>query len=191
VTGWPGLAAVLQAVWAQTNGGPAPAGKTRPAQDVAAPVPDADAPYMGREAQLGVVCSDSPHPRNQAQYPAQAAFAAARSGVVGRPLAWGTEGCAQWPVLASQRYTGPWNHLAAAPILVVGETVDPAAPFADAIAMSRDLARARLLTVNGYGDTASLGQSRCVDAIEDAYFVTGALPRPGTVCQQDQSPFAG
>jgi hypothetical protein len=30
-----------------------------------------------------------------------------------------------------------------------------------------------------------------VDAAENAYFVTGALPRPGTVCQQERSPFAG
>jgi hypothetical protein len=28
-----------------------------------------------------------------------------------------------------------------------------------------------------------------VDAIEDAYFVTGALPRPGTVCRQNGTPF--
>jgi hypothetical protein len=153
--------------------------------------PDASAPYMGREAQLGVLCSDSPHPDDPAQYPAQAAFAAARSGVVGPPLAWGIEGCADWPVLSPDRYSGPFNHLTAAPVLVVANTVDPAEPYADAIAMSRDLARARLLTVNGYGDTATLTGNGCVDAIEDAYFVTGALPRPGTVCPQGQSPFAG
>jgi hypothetical protein len=57
--------------------------------------------------------------------------------------------------------------------------------------MSHDLANARLLTVNGYGHSALTNPSSCVDAIEDAYFVSGALPRPGTVCQQDQSPFAG
>jgi hypothetical protein len=74
---------------------------------------------------------------------------------------------------------------------VVGTTVDPATPYADAVAMAHDLANARLLTVNGYGDTASLNHSSCVDTVEDAYFVTGVPPRPGTVCQQDQLPFAG
>jgi hypothetical protein len=32
--------------------------------------------------------------------------------------------------------------------------------------------------------------STCADTVEDACFVTGALPAPGTVCQQDQLPFA-
>ena len=193
--GWSGLAAVLQAIWAQASGGPAPSGGAGLVQDLTSPgagvLPDASAPYMGREAQLGVICSESPHPDDPARYPAQAAFAAARSGVVGPPLAWGIEGCADWPVLSEDRYSGPFNHVTAAPILVVANTVDPAEPYADAIAMSRDLARARLLTVNGYGDTATLTDSKCVDAIEDAYFVSGTLPQPGTVCQQDQSPFAG
>ncbi|TCO52972.1 alpha/beta hydrolase [Actinocrispum wychmicini] len=189
-TGWPGLATLLQTLWAHTNGDPAPASNTMPAPDGTFQ-PHANAPYLGREAQLGVVCSDSPYPRNPASYPAQAAFAAARSGVVGPALAWGSEGCSQWPVLAPQRYTGPWNHPTPAPILVVGTTVDPVTPYRDAIAMSRDLANARLLTVHGYGDTALLNHSSCVDTVEDAYFVTGALPAPGTVCEQDQAPFAG
>jgi hypothetical protein len=111
--------------------------------------------------------------------------------VVGPAWLWGLEACPQWPVLSTDRYTGPWNHPTAAPILVVGNTFDPATPYADAVAMSHDLARARLLTVAGYGHSALANHSSCVDTIEDAYFVTGALPRPGTVCQQDQSPFAG
>ena len=55
--------------------------------------------------------------------------------------------------------------------------------------MSHDLADARLLTVRGYGHSALGNHSDCVDTIESAYFVTGALPRPGTVCQQDKAPF--
>jgi pimeloyl-ACP methyl ester carboxylesterase len=186
-SGWPGLASFLQSVWAQTNGGPAPAGNALSFQDVMSP----DTPYRGIEVHWGVDCSDSPNPRNPASYPEQAAFAAARSGVVGPDVAWSTEICAQWPVLSPDRYTGPWNHPTAAPILVVGNTGDPSTPYAGAIAMSHDLANARLLTVDGYGHTAFLNHSGCVDDAEDAYFVTGALPRPGTVCRQDQVPFAG
>lgn len=55
--------------------------------------------------------------------------------------------------------------------------------------MTHDLANARLLTVNGYGHSALTNHSSCAATIEGAYFVTGALPRPGTICQQDQSPF--
>jgi pimeloyl-ACP methyl ester carboxylesterase len=193
--GWPDLAAFLQNLWAQTNGGPAPALNTKPTQPVTVPrlgaPPNADAPYTGPEATFGLYCSDSPNPRNPAQYAAQAAFATARSGVVGPDWTWGLEQCAQWPVLSADRYTGPWNRPTAAPILVVGNTVDSADPYADAVAMSHELANARLLTVNGYGHSALTNHSSCVDTIEDAYFVTGALPKPGKVCQQDQAPFAG
>jgi pimeloyl-ACP methyl ester carboxylesterase len=186
-TGWPGLAGFLQNLWARTNGDPAPAGNASRVPDAQ---PSADTPYLGIEGHYGVDCSDSPNPRNPASYPAQAAFATIRSGVVGPDVAWSTAVCAQWPVLSPDRYTGPWNH-PTAPILVVGNTFDPSTPYAGAIAMSHDLADARLLTVDGYGHTAFLNHSGCVDEAEDAYFVTGALPRPGTVCRQDQPPFAG
>jgi hypothetical protein len=148
--------------------------------------PSVAAPYPGRESALGVLCSDDPNPRVPALYPAQAAYASARSGVVGPYWAWIAEVCARWPVLAPQRYTGPWNRPTARPILVVGNTVDPATPYQGAVAMSHDLADARLLTVRGYGHTALGNHSSCVDAVESGYFVTGALPPRGTVCHQDQ-----
>jgi len=72
---------------------------------------------------------------------------------------------------------------------VVGNTVDPATPYQEAVAMSHDLADARLLTVRGYGHTALGNHSNCVDTVESDYFVTGALPPSGTVCHQDQPPF--
>jgi hypothetical protein len=153
--------------------------------------PDAGEQYSGAESQLGVLCSDSPNPRIPAEYAAQAALASARSGVVGPYWAWGAEACAQWPVLARDRYTGPFDRPTAAPILVVGNTADPATPYQDAVAMSHDLADARLLTVDGYGHTALANPSSCVAAAEDSYFVTGTLPPPGTVCHQNALPFAG
>ena len=42
----------------------------------------------------------------------------------------------------------------ARPILLVGNKVDPATPYQDAVAMSHDLADARLVTVDGYGHSA-------------------------------------
>ncbi|HEX9336010.1 MAG TPA: alpha/beta hydrolase, partial [Pseudonocardiaceae bacterium] len=192
--GWPGLATVLQDLWVLTGGGQPPATNALAAKDFAVPglgvLPNVDAPYPGRESELGVLCSDDPNPRVPAQYPAQAATASTRSGVVGPYWAWITEACARWPVLAPQRYTGPWNRPTARPILVVGNTFDPATPYQGAVAMSDDLADARLLTVRGYGHTALGNHSSCVDAVESDYFVTGALPPRGTVCHQDQSPFS-
>jgi pimeloyl-ACP methyl ester carboxylesterase len=189
--GWSGLATILQSLWAQTNGDPAAPIDALFEQDVTFPSFGVNPPYIGREAQLGPLCSDSPNPRDPASYPGQAAFATARSGVVGPRWAWADEACAQWPVLSADRYAGPWNHPTAAPILVVNTTIDPATPYRDAVAMTQDLANARLLTVNGYGDSTLTNHSTCANTIEDAYFVTGALPEPGTVCRQDQAPFAG
>ena len=192
-TGWHQPADVLQSLWEQTSGA-APGATPSLRKDLALPghaaTPNADAPYSGLESQYGVLCSDSPNPRSPGSYAAQADIATARSGAVGPHWAWISEPCAQWPVLAADRYTGPWNTPTAHPILVVGNTVDPATPYQDSIAMAHDLANARLLTVNGYGHTALGNPSGCVNQIEDDYFVTGALPPPRTVCQQDRSPFA-
>ena len=55
--------------------------------------------------------------------------------------------------------------------------------------MSRELARARLLTVEGYGHTVLLNPSRCAQQYEDDYLVNLSLPPEGTVCQQDRQPF--
>jgi pimeloyl-ACP methyl ester carboxylesterase len=193
--GWSFTATILEDLWAVTSGGPAPATIRPAAWDF--PLagggvrPAAGAPYSGVESVLGVLCSDSPNPRDPAQYAAQAVLAQARSGVVGPDWSWITEACAQWPVLARDRYTGPFSRPTAAPILVVGNTVDPATPYRDSVAMAHELADARLLTVDGYGHTALANPSSCVAKAEDSYFVTGTLPPPGTVCHQDRLPFAG
>lgn len=184
-SGWPGLATVLQNLWTRT--GTTGADPTVPALSV---LPEADTSYAGRESELGVLCSDDPNPRDPAEYAAQAAYASVRSGVVGPYWTWITEECARWPVLAPQRYSGPWNRPTAHPILVVGNTGDPATPYSGAVAMSHDLADARLVTVRGFGHTALGNPSSCVDSIEGDYFVSGALPRPGTVCEEDEPPFS-
>jgi TAP-like protein len=72
---------------------------------------------------------------------------------------------------------------------VIGNTFDPATPYQGAVAMADELARARLLTVDGYGHTVLLNPSACARTYESSYFVDGTLPPPGTVCQQDQQPF--
>jgi hypothetical protein len=68
-------------------------------------------------------------------------------------------------------------------------THDAALPYQDSLAMEHDLARARLLTVNGYGHTEANNPSTCAIGYEVRYLLTGALPRPGTVCQQNVKPF--
>ncbi len=131
------------------------------------------------------MCADSPNPRDLAAYDAAAA-----ASTFAPTQVYDTLGCADWPAAAAQdRYTGPWNRPTASTILVIGNTGDPLTAYQDSVAMSHDLARARLLTVDGYGHTTGNNPSTC--AIDDAvsYTVTGALPAPGTVCQQNVNPF--
>ncbi len=80
-------------------------------------------------------------------------------------------------VAAQDRYAGPWNRPTASTMLVLGNTGDPVLPYQDSVAMSRDLAHARLLTVDGYGHTEAANPSTCATNDEIRYLLTGALPR--------------
>jgi hypothetical protein len=78
--------------------------------------------------------------------------------------------------------------LATCTILLLANAGDPVTAYQDSVAMSRDLARARLLTVNGYGHTTG-DTSMCAVSDIVRYTLTGALPAPGSVCQQNGTPF--
>lgn len=177
---WPTDAAVLQQVWlASAPGHHSPPGVS--------PVP----PLPALEQIYAVVCADSPNPRDPQAYDAAAQLADARAGGFGLMAAWQDEICAQWPQVAAQnRYTGPWNRPTAHTILLIGNTVDPATPYTNSVAMSRDLARARLLTVDGYGHSEFTNPSTCATSYEVRYLTTGALPPAGTICPQNGRPFA-
>ena len=76
-------------------------------------------------------------------------------------------------------------------MLVIGNTHDPAAPYRGARAMARLLARARLLTVDGYGHTSLTNPSACANGYASRYFIAKTLPPQGTRCKQDLKPFSG
>lgn len=122
--------------------------------------------------------------------PPAAGAARARAGDTGRFWTWAAEPCASWPAVAAHRYRGPWNRPTAHPVLVVGTVYDPATPYSGAQAMARELAHARLLTHQGYGHSALLNPSSCVNAHESRYFIDGTLPPAGTTCRPDTPPFS-
>ena len=64
--------------------------------------------------------------------------------------------------------------------MVIGITHDPATPYQNAVAMSKLLARARLLTVDGYGH-GTFGQS-CTFPYLTSYLIDGTLPPRGARC---------
>ncbi|MCZ7458716.1 alpha/beta hydrolase [Streptomyces sp. WMMC940] len=180
--GWTDLARRLQDLWQGRVPQPTPL-------PPAPPVPHPD-PYLGEEQAAAVFCGDSPNPRDPGVYHSLEETAARRAGDAGRFWTWAAEGCATWPSFAANRYRGPWNRRTAHPVLVVGTTYDPSTPYADARAMADELANARLLTHEGYGHTALVNPSACVQAHESRYFIEGTLPPAGTTCRPTTPPFS-
>ena len=83
---------------------------------------------------------------------------------------------------------GPWTARTSAPVLVVGNFFDGVTDHAGAVASSKLLRNARLLSYAGWGHTA-YGRSECTREYIDAYLVSGALPPVGTVCPANPNPF--
>jgi pimeloyl-ACP methyl ester carboxylesterase len=168
---WPSLANTLQDLW--TTGTAKPVTSTAPA--------------FGQI--FAIRCSESPNPASAA-FRSVDAFAYARSGPLGPWWAWQSLPCGSWRVTAADRYTGPWNRRTANPILVMNTTHDPSSPYQSAVAMARQLARARLLTVDGYGHGVG-GSSTCASRYVSRYLIDKTLPPARTRCKQDQVPFRG
>ncbi|MEU8118851.1 alpha/beta hydrolase [Spirillospora sp. NPDC049024] len=180
--GWPQGAELLQTLWQAAHG-------TAPRAPHHTRVQDTGDRYDGPEQFAAIACSESPNPRDPSSYPAQAAWAEGRSGDAGRMSAWKLAVCADWAFTDRDRYAGPWNRHTSAPVLVIGVTHDPQTPYANSVALTRELSRARLLTVEGYGHGAIQNRSTCADDHQAAYLVTGKLPALGTTCAQDEPPF--
>lgn len=168
---WPSLANTLQDLW--TTGTAKPLMSTAHA--------------FGQI--FAIRCSESPNPRSAA-FRSLDAFAHGRSGPLGPWWSWQSLACGSWPVTAADRYAGPWNRRTANPVLVMNTTHDPSSPYQSAVAMARQLARARLLTVDGYGHGVG-GSSACASRYATRYLIDKVLPPVRTRCTQDQVPFHG
>jgi hypothetical protein len=75
------------------------------------------------------------------------------------------------------------------PVLVVGNQFDPATRYAGAQTVAATLPGARLLTLHAWGHTSGF-LSGCADEAIARYLLDGTLPPVGTVCDQDEVPFA-
>ncbi|MFD7613370.1 alpha/beta hydrolase [Streptomyces sp. NPDC059828] len=106
------------------------------------------------------------------------------SPVFGDYLGWGLMSCTEWPVPGQSEHPDV-SAPGAAPILVIGNTGDPATPYAGAKAMAEQLGKGVgiEMTYRGQGHGAYGSGSACVQSAVDKYLLDGVVPAAGTVCE--------
>lgn len=104
------------------------------------------------------------------------------SAVFGEWMAWGLLQCTGWPV-AGHASTVDVSADGADPLLVIGNTGDPATPYEGAAKMADQLGKGVgvRLTVNGEGH-GTYGVNDCLTALVDAYLLDGTVPKHDTTC---------
>ncbi|MCQ4209115.1 alpha/beta hydrolase [Streptomyces longispororuber] len=135
-------------------------------------------------SQRAISCLDDKVRPTVAQTKARLAKFREISPVFGQYMGWDTAGwCHDWPV------PGQWDDPdvsapSAAPVLVVGNTGDPATPYEGARRMADELGKGVgvELTWKGEGHGAYGSGSSCVDSTVNAYLLEGRIPRDGKVC---------
>ncbi|MFD5639046.1 alpha/beta hydrolase [Streptomyces sp. NPDC127077] len=106
------------------------------------------------------------------------------SPVFGDFMGWDTAGwCHDWPV-AGQYDSPEVSAPGAAPVLIVGNTGDPATPYEGARRMADELGKGVgvELTWKGEGHGAYGSGSDCVDSTVNSYLLDGTVPKDGKVC---------
>lgn len=136
----------------------------------------------------GVACSDSLNPANERKWAAAADTAERTGRWFGRVWTWFSGACARWPGDDSDAYRGPFDLETSAPLLVIGNTHDPATPYDTAITVADLFPRATLLTLDDYGH-AAFAASDCIDAEVEDYLVDLRTPTPGRTCRAERPLF--
>ncbi|MEV5147859.1 alpha/beta hydrolase [Streptomyces sp. NPDC052727] len=107
----------------------------------------------------------------------------AASPLFGDYLAWGMVSCTNWAVPGAADHPDV-SAPGAAPILVVGNTGDPATPYEGARKMVEALGKGVgiELTYKGQGHGAYDSKNKCVQSAVNGYLLDGKTPKANTVC---------
>ncbi len=134
-----------------------------------------------QEANVFVNCADDP---NRPDEPTQRelADAAAADSVHFDDFLRASTGCIGTPDPVDPLIVGPAD--GAAPILVIGNTGDPATPYDWSVALADSLSSAVLFTVEAEGHTAFL-TIECVNPIVSAYLIDLQVPDEGASCSDN------
>ncbi|MGW2638867.1 alpha/beta hydrolase [Streptomyces sp. NPDC001348] len=134
-------------------------------------------------ANIAINCSDEKPRYTTAYVQQQLPEFRAASALFGDYLAWGLVGCTGWAVPGAADHPDV-SAPGSAPILVVGNTGDPATPYEGAKKMVDALGKGVgvELTYRGQGHGAYDSKNRCVQDAVNGYLLDGKVPAAGTVC---------
>lgn len=107
-----------------------------------------------------VACSDTSNPDSLQTFFDVGQEADAAYGYFGSLWTWAAFPCADWSLVDSDAYTGPYTAETAHPVMVIGNLYDPATRYEGATAVRDLLPNSALITVDAPGHT-SLGISPC------------------------------
>ena len=133
------------------------------------------------EAIYAINCLDDPTSITPAQVPKNVPDFEKVSPTFGDVFAWGLVNCRGLQVQPSYE---PLQIRAegAAPIVVIGTTRDPATPYAEAVALAKQLESGVLVSREGDGHTAYNKGNDCIDAAVEDYLIEGTVPEDGLEC---------
>jgi pimeloyl-ACP methyl ester carboxylesterase len=132
------------------------------------------------EMNSAVNCLDFVNERDPQHYRELSKEFAAAAPFFGEALASTGLYCAFWEADPKPLHTPTAS--GAAPIVVIGNTGDPATPYKWAVALASQLESAVLITHDAEGHTAYRAGSNCIDDAIDAYLVDLTVPPDGKRC---------
>lgn len=135
------------------------------------------------EANYAVNCLDHPAPSALSYFTQRAADLERMAPLMGPYVAYGDLPCAYWPVRPTGS-PGPLTAAGAPPIVLVGNTGDPATPYQWAQAVHSQLAGSILITRTGDGH-GGYDASSCVQRLVNAYLIDLTVPADGQTCPSD------
>jgi pimeloyl-ACP methyl ester carboxylesterase len=133
------------------------------------------------EAIYAINCLDDPTSISPDQVPENIPDFEKVSPTFGDVFAWGLVNC------RSLQVEPPYEPLeiraeGAAPIVVIGTTRDPATPYAEAVALAKQLESGVLVSRDGDGHTAYNSGNDCIDVAVEDYLIEGTVPEDGLEC---------
>lgn len=138
------------------------------------------------EANAAVNFDDKTCPKDPSAYIAMAARLKQAAPRFGESAASSGLLCAFWPTtpdpLTVPRAAG------APPIVVISTTNDPATPYEQGVALSKQLESGKLIIHRGEGHTIYAQGDSCVDAAVNAYLINLTVPDAGKTCGNGPPP---